>query len=299
MKKAKLIIPAVALLAISGAASVTGTVAWFTSANTAVFGTSAITAVSVDSTLSVQHVAGFINCADDSGTITQTNNITDSSFDATTATKDFYKATFNDVSGATTSAASYYKAVSGVANAEAYVVSWISEFSAPGGESYDLFFDFTSSTMNPSSSTAAALAPAYRLYAAEVTLTEGTGGAKSFNAYGTESFVWGAKATTLDHVAKAGDAKAEGATVAYNASSNPTGVVGNTTTQASASATQATARANAGYLGNIPASGKLAVQFVIYCEGTDTACITTNQGQSITSSFHFYSRNIAGYTTGA
>ncbi len=309
MKKTKIILPAIALLAVSGIASVTGTVAWFTAANTATFATGAITAVATDSNLSVNHIAASaVNCST-GNTITQTSNIYDSSFNA--VTKEFYKAAFDTVtvdssSHTTGKASTYYLSTTGVANSSYYCVSWISEFTAPGTTNdYDVYFDFTTSTMKATDSNAANLQKAYRLYATEVTATTSTGSGDSekvaVETYGNHSFVWGYSATAADltYVCKAGDATASNATSKYDSTTTPVGVAGTSTTKALSTQTKDAARSNAGYLGVIPADGKLMVQFVVYCEGTDSACISEYATQSISSSFTFYSRNVAGYTAAA
>ena len=305
MKKTKIILPAIALLAVSGIASVTGTVAWFTAANSVKFTTGSITAVAVDSTLSVTHIGGFVN-AQTSGTegtiIEQKKDIQDSSFNANEHI--FYKAAFDDVTGSSSAteadATSYYKSKDSVAEADIYCVSWISEFKTKNAEDdYDLFFDFTNSTMNAATPGSDKLQPAYRLYAAAVTTKTGDGGSIVLDSYvkDGESFVWGAGATELKYVTKAGKATEEGILGEYKSTDTVTGVIGGgSTTKATAASKKDTAHGNAGYLGTIPHGDGLKIQFVIYCEGTDAACKTANAGQAIKGSFSFYSINVNGYT---
>ena len=88
MKKSKVIIPALALMAFSVAASITGTVAWFTASRVATVKAGSFAVVNTTTNLSVSLASGVGTTATDSGddhtiTVTDGYKLTDAAFDHT------------------------------------------------------------------------------------------------------------------------------------------------------------------------------------------------------------------------
>lgn len=82
MKKSKIIIPALAMIAFSVAASITGTVAWFTATRTATINAGTYAVVKTTSDLSVT-LSNGIGTTASSNTVTVAGELTDGSFDHT------------------------------------------------------------------------------------------------------------------------------------------------------------------------------------------------------------------------
>lgn len=80
MKKTRIIIPALAMIAFSVAASITGTVAWFTANRTAQIQAGSFTVVKTSSNLELSLTAGVGTTVDNTnGTVTVNNKMTDAS----------------------------------------------------------------------------------------------------------------------------------------------------------------------------------------------------------------------------
>ena len=83
MKKSKIIVPALALIAFSTAASITGTVAWFTASRTATFnaGTYTVASTAKGLSYSVDSGVGTTHSSHTSVSLTSGYSLTDGSFD--------------------------------------------------------------------------------------------------------------------------------------------------------------------------------------------------------------------------
>lgn len=81
MKKSRIIVPALAMLTLSVAASVTGTVAWFTASRQATIKASNLAAFNTEGNLALQLTAGNQDPSNISGTNIQLNKVRDFSYD--------------------------------------------------------------------------------------------------------------------------------------------------------------------------------------------------------------------------
>jgi len=290
MKKAKLIIPAIAILAVSGAASVTGTVAWFTAANSTDFNVSKITAVSLDSSLiaTVDTDSALINCkAVTGGGVEATNNVTDASYDV--EEDKLYRAAFDNpdlANNETFNDPDSYYGLTGLnptfttsdGKIVGYCVSWTEKFTSNvSGGNVDLYFSFENST---------------------ATCTNGLSGAYRLAAIcGTHKFVWAPNttATNIDYVTAAGEAGDDTEDKYVNTTeATVKGVKGDSVDNATYADGKTDARKNAGYLGEITEDG-LSVKFVIWVEGMDPATVNKNVSGEFSSKLAFYGRNVDGY----
>lgn len=170
MKKSKLIVPAaLAVMLLSTAASVTGTVAWFTANRTVSIDADNFEVVSTDGSLSYSLTAGNCTSVTGSGTSAKVSvstdlKLTDASVDFTTASAPRVFTdealdtgnqpnTFSEVtlgSGKTFLSANEY-AVPGTNNTVFYCATWKITFSYDfngGPTSVDLFFNAGESTMS-------------------------------------------------------------------------------------------------------------------------------------------------------
>ena len=100
MKKSRIILPAAALLALSSAAAVTGTVAWFTANRIKTVGFSGVTAVNPEQGLNMTQASSLVNCTRDvvDGIETISHyQLRDASYDASDL--GLYKAILDDETG--------------------------------------------------------------------------------------------------------------------------------------------------------------------------------------------------------
>ena len=87
MKKSKIIVPALAILVLSTAASITGTVAWFTAQNTFNTQVGEFAVVRTNGDLRVVQTAGIgTSKSGDDIVVASNSKLTDGSFDHTTPT---------------------------------------------------------------------------------------------------------------------------------------------------------------------------------------------------------------------
>ena len=151
MKKSRIIVPALAMLTLSVAASVTGTVAWFTASRTASMSASSVAAVNTAGNLSYTLIAGV-------GTQVSSNSVTlspmmDASVnatanftDATPITNgdniDVFTANFNSeshITGLTARKGTYFKDIN---STKIYTLnSWQIKFTSNAVEDNYLYFD--------------------------------------------------------------------------------------------------------------------------------------------------------------
>ena len=90
MKKSRIIIPALAMIAFSVAASITGTVAWFTATRTANIDAGTYTVVKTTANMTKTVTAGLGTSVDGSGAVTVDGVLTDGSFDHAGTNKYIY-----------------------------------------------------------------------------------------------------------------------------------------------------------------------------------------------------------------
>ncbi len=170
MKKSKIIIPALGMLLLSTAASVTGTVAWFTSVQTASASTTSFAVRKVGGELALviktaadgsQYGTGTAKSGD-AVTLTGTNPaLCDASYDHVTAKK-IYKANSSATSFSTLAAESNWVVNGTDSNGDPmvtyYAVSWTFEFTYTfGGDTSDvnLYFDVANALLQGTQVTAA------------------------------------------------------------------------------------------------------------------------------------------------
>ena len=172
MKKSKIIIPALGMLLLSTAASITGTVAWFTTVSSA---TANITS------FAVRKLGGDLSYTVAAGTGTQKVDSTDTSAITLKGTNPaLCDASYNHSTGyvwkANSNASAFTSitteseanwSVSGTDQVTYYAVSWTYTFSyAFGGDStaMNLYFDAATSTVTPTQTTAAATGQSEQTY---------------------------------------------------------------------------------------------------------------------------------------
>lgn len=160
MKKSKIIAPALAVLTLSTAAAVTGTVAWFTASRIATVSMENITAVNPEAGLNIA-LANGVNTSTSSTTVTHTGYFRDASVDL--ATGKVYRAVLKDDGSqpnqyAEVPAATNYRSGTytvgtgeGATKPVIYASTFTADFSvtAATAYSYALFFDMANSSVAP------------------------------------------------------------------------------------------------------------------------------------------------------
>lgn len=263
MKKSKIIIPALAVLTLSTAAAVSGTVAWFTASRTANVGVTS-TVINPEGELQVKTVAGKATAiSGNAGIVMATNSaLRDASVDAASVPGSIkaYSPKFdgegvvtgyNDVTSADTT-------IAAVGNpATNYTVHYYAtfqvEFTVPSADAnakFDVYFNETESECNEDEP--AAIQNAYRVAMYQ----------------GSELCVWAPlRSTSVTYVNGTGAS----ATGTYTLASG-----------AISTASKTTAQADNKYLGTIEGTDKLTVNFVVWYDGLDASCITSNLGTLVT-----------------
>ena len=304
MKKSRIIIPALGMLLLSTAASVSGTVAWFTSMQT---GTADITSFAVTKTggnLSVVQSVGAGTALSGSAITLATDvKLTHGSYDHT-ADKAYYP---NDIATSCTgvdrpTAAGNYTnwALPGTDNKIYFAVSWTITFTYEWGGSsnpVNLYFDGTSGTGATSSFT-------------PQTAAGGTAAASGLATYhgfrlamvGTKKVIWapgtdvvademyqnGTAITAQGAYASSGSTSAPNTYVASGSIIDADGLAADKT-----SATPSTERAD--YIGTFTRSGteastNLAVTCVAWYEGNDQNVVDGAELDKVTATLGFYTR---------
>ncbi len=324
MKKSKIIVPALGLLLLSTAASVSGTVAWFTANRTYNTFVDKFTVGSVDGNLSAVCVAGIGTKA---GTKTNTNDmiqfwnagssdkaiLTDASYDhvndvlytdnaaVSEAASGVNKTSFVAVGTDGSRTSANYKVSSTATNAYYYAVTWDVQITYTfGGDDHDvhIFFDEVNSTMadgdklTDNSGTAsvskgmrfAMLAPAASPTAKKVWAPMETEAKCEGYAGGASTY-----STYSDSVLIAND-------YATNNSTLTSGL-------AVDGLATSTADDRADYLGTVLYKNKnasdqvtLTVTIVAWLEGSDENVLSTNDIYEIEGSMKFYARTGAAVT---
>ena len=146
MKKSRIILPAIALLAVSGIASVTGTVAWFTANNSVSSTVTNITAINPEGQLRADVTAGVATELDSTGkNITVNKNLRDASVDLASSAGEatVYRAVLDDnQSWSAYVAIDNYRYTADVY----YVATWSVTFTIGRSTgTYDFYFDAESS----------------------------------------------------------------------------------------------------------------------------------------------------------
>lgn len=207
MKNAKLLIPAVAVLALSSAAAVTGTVAWFTASKTASAQITGLSVINTEGNMKVTALDGHIglnsvNVQAKTNAITATHlPLRDGSVDFKTG--NLFAAYLDEASGTTTSgpagATDFYKSLgtSDYADAETKTVYRASKLllhvdvdsNTIGNDTYGLFVDVKSKGLTISGSTESKISSAFRV--AFVATGKGTGATTNYAVWAPD------KSTTL------------------------------------------------------------------------------------------------------
>ena len=290
-KKSSVIVPALARIAVTAAASVSGTVAWFTATRTAnaTGGQFVVGTNEGDLKVSVSNGVGVTNSVDAATAVTivtqQTNNELNTLLDASYNGEKI----FTDYEGGATA----YKEVNAQYATDSkyyYAFSWDLNFTVDVSKvtsNYDIFFDVAGSSVTEN--TAGATASALRV-------SMGTG---------TSRIVWAPNSAAAD--AKSYVVSTTG-TAEYAIASVPTddkdghGLIANDnnsfTTKATSNGTNNSKRGD--YLGTCTKEGetnttKLSVHFVVWYEGLDKNLVNGNLGSlaNLTTNFQFYARESA------
>ena len=304
MKKSRIIIPALGMLLLSTAASVSGTVAWFTSMQT---GTADITSFAITKTggsLTTAQTAGAGTALSSQAITLATGvNLTHGSYDHTTD-KAYYP---NDIATSCTGvarptdSANYNTwALPGTENKIFFAVSWTITFSYEWGGSsnpVNLYFDGTVGTGATSTFTPQTLAGG----------TAAASGKATYHGFrlamvGTKKVIWAPGTSTVsDEVyqsgtaidsqgiyAGSGDASVPNTYVASGSIIDATGYAADKT-----SATPSAERAD--YLGTFTRSGSetstsLVVTCVAWYEGNDVNVMDGAELDKVTATLGFYTR---------
>ncbi|MCQ2770981.1 MAG: hypothetical protein MJ236_04195 [Clostridia bacterium] len=289
MKKSKILVPALGILALSTAAAVSGTVAWFSASRSVDFAVSS-TVINPEGALKVTLAAGPATQVNAEGTaVSLKDNIAlrDASVDIGTTLKSpvVYRAHLDGSGEHATSFDVCPDALTTKASTTSsktpdsktfdvwYVATWTATFSMPDSpttESFDIYFDEAESSYGVDVS--AAVQNAYRV--------------GMYSPQSTAASVWAPK-HTVDSTFTASYVDADTTVViGENTSTTPATKTytltnnGNYTCckgTVTDSVTAAVAHADNKYLGTITGgSGNLTVTFISWFEGTDPDCITTS-----------------------
>lgn len=256
MKKSKILVPAMAVLAFSTAAAVSGTVAWFSAGRT----------VTLSQTSTVINPEGALQVALTSGTATSVTGtaitmaskakLRDASVDIGTNPKAFkaYAANLDSdghpVNYTDVTAKKMWGTLEDGATEVFYFAEWTATFKLPnntGDEEFDLFFDYTHSSTTSTS----ALKNAYRV--------------AMYTSDSTHYTVYAGANTD--------------STVAYVNGTASTSVASYTTVKGAidSTSTRAAAKASSNYIGTfVGGTTGITVSFVCWYEGSDASCIDTN-----------------------
>jgi len=272
MKKTKIILPAIALLAISGAASVTGTVAWFTAASRKSFELTNVVAVSTSGNLDVTF-SGASGCeVTTDGESIALKDLRDASVNLTATTPEVYTANFLD--GAVNSytkvedptVKAFSTKVNKIDNVHVFYCAMFTGTFSLGGvasDSYALMFDGRKAYSNLDSDTAT-VPTETNVYKA---LRVGMIGADKTIVYAP----WAG--TTATYV--------KGTTTADTGTYNTINITNVTTAVADAQETATTIADNSTLLDAGIAGGTTsAVKFYVWFEGSDSNCLSSAEGVS-------------------
>ena len=295
MKKSKIIIPALGMLILSTAASVTGTVAWFTTVSSATANITSFAVRKLGGDLSYVVAAGTgtekVDSSDTSSiTLTGTNPaMCDASFNH--STKHPWKA--NSTASAFTEITTENVANWGVTSASPaqvtyYAVSWSYTFTYTfGGDStaMNLYFDSAASTVTPTQTQAAAGSQTEQTY-------------KGFRIAficdsSSRAVVWAKHQSSANcHYVTAANNQA-GAYSNVNSTSAAGDLIDSTNmTAISENSTGTVARAD--YLGQFTtAANTLTIKCVAWFEGTDPNVINGSEMDSVAAALTFYTRPLA------
>lgn len=298
MKKTKIILPAIALLAVSGIASVTGTVAWFTASQATELTASNISAISTSGDLTAKIKAGTgvstPNVAEGSegagfidGNAFALYDLCDASYDA--VNNQLYKAVMDsDNDGASNTVTGYTAISNGQASSWVkdsqtlpvyYAAQWSVTFeTAASYGSYDIFFDARSANSN--------LAGTNDIF-------------KSFRVAmkcGSELIVWAPNGSSTSNKYVSGTS----ATSTYTAGTNF--LAGSSSDHWTSATAQDTATSDITHLASgLTASTSKTVDFVAWFEGTDANCVTdkANNVANVAASTLKMAFYAVSWTTGA
>ena len=289
MKKSKIIIPALGMLLLSTAASVSGTVAWFTTVSTATANITSFAVRKLGGDLSYTVAAGTgtekVDADDDHSAIQLTGTnpaLCDASYNHTTGK--VWKANSNASAFSVIDAESGWT-VSGTNQVTYYAVSWSYTFSYSfGGDStaVNLYFDSPTSSVTPTT-----------LAAASGTQTEQT--YKGFriafvNEAASRSVVWAENQANANcHYVTATNNQAGAYTDAN--SSSAAGDLLDSTGLAIVAETGSGSAARADYLGQFTTSStSITIKCVAWFEGTDPNVINGSEMDSVAAALSFYTR---------
>lgn len=268
MKKSKIIVPALAVLCLSTAAAVSGTVAWFSAARTAKIGVTS-TVINPEGTLDVQ-IAGKVACTATGTTVAMDDDalLRDASVDVASNPTTFtayrailgssetptgYAAVSHPLGSTSDEGDEYEITVNSATKTVYYYAMFQADFSVKGAaatNNYHVFFDATNSV---SSTSTDKVQNGYRV--------------AMFSDVKTKSCVWAPKAVGAVNYVKGTAGTAESIGTYTKAESNVSNNV-----------TEDVAKADAKFLGTIAGNTKLTVTFVIWYEGTDQNVITGANG---------------------
>lgn len=273
MKKSRIILPAIALLAVSGIASVTGTVAWFTASQSAAIKVGNLAAINTSGELKASvhgdhgvKTGNTVAKSDGtsnyyiSGTEFQLEYLRDTSYDAI---NDKYYVGVIDTDSAA-GAVNGYREVSNTAQAASigtgadekaiwYAAEWDVDFSLAEGTygEYELFFDARAASSKLSASPTIATSLRIAMICGE------------------EKIVWSPVAAGANTYVTSTTA-----TATYGAD---TFIAGADTTHYTSSTAKSTATGHVTHLASgITAAAGASVKFVAWFEGTDPTCIANN-----------------------
>ena len=306
-KKSKIIVPALALITATTAASVTGTVAWFTAARTATVTASNFESTSLSSTMKVTTTAGVgtssgTSTAAENASITVDGKLTHGSYNAeannagnlyvanvngdeTTATVTSYQDygtlanAQNNASGNTVASHSKWAAEVGT-NKVWYAVSWTMTFTLENTTSLTsgtcLFLDVEGSTFTDKATKVGDTIQGLRIAFMTSTNVRVLGGLET-----GESHVTAAGTIDKDHTADSYCGSfADGIYHKYG-----------TTLAKAADADKTTLSNHTGYLGDF-SSNSLTVTAVAWFEGEDNSIVKDKDMSTVQATLKFYSRNV-------
>ena len=306
-KKSKIIVPALALITATTAASVTGTVAWFTAARTATVTASNFESTSLSSTMKVTTTAGVgtsggTSTAAENASITVDGKLTHGSYNAqannagnlyvanvngdeTTATVTSYQDygtlgdAQNNASGNTVASHSKWAAEVGT-NKVWYAVSWTMTFTLENTTSLTsgtcLFLDVEGSTFTEKATKVGDTIQGLRIAFMTSTNVRVLGGLETGESHVT-------KAGTIDKDHEAASYCGSFADGIYHKYG--------TTLAKAADADKTTLSTHSGYLGDF-SSNSLTVTAVAWFEGEDNSIVKDKDMSKVQATLKFYSRNV-------
>ena len=273
LKKSAVVIPALARIAVTAAASVSGTVAWFT-ANRAVSATaSTFTAYDDNGSLEITAAAGKGTTVTNNKNVSVLGDLTDASFDFTNVWTDVRDDDGNAPTAFTrVTDASYKTGSTNKANKEVYyAVDWTYTITLTSKtkDNVDLFFDL--------SSTFARRAANDTSNGFRIAMVAGEGTSK-------QQLVWGVDGVKT-HVSAVDTADSEFDANEY------TQTVSDYSKRADGGAGASNAKE---YLGTFtPTSISITITCTAWFEGTDPAVVSGNTRSSLSATRKFYARNAA------